>query len=132
MYTLKAYNNKEWSFDSHFDDSTPRIEKTINQSRTQVETFGKYPMIYYAGATNFLTYNLSTVFLGQSTQTPLEEYNDFLAAVEAHRPWEVTDGFGRTILADVSLLSVSESKLVSDTYHNYIEVTVTVTQIGEV
>lgn len=132
MYTLKDYNNREWLFDKHFDDTTPKIERTVTQSRAQVETFGKYPMVYYAGSTNFFTYTISTVFIGENGQTPLQQYNDFLEVLAQRKAFRIADGFGRTILADVSLLSTSESKLVAENYHNYIEVVVNVVEIGEV
>lgn len=118
-------------FDKHFDTTTPTLNKTHVQHRTQINTFGQYPFVYYAGNTNYITYSLSTIFIPEDNKTVIEQFNDFMEFLRT-KGKIVVDGFGREIFADIALTSINESKLGEHGYHDYIEVVVEVIELGAI
>lgn len=123
--------SKSFIFDKHFDDTTPTLTKTHVQNRTQINTFGQFPYVYYAGNTNYVTYSLSTILMPENNRTAVDQFNDFMDFLR-EKGLIVVDGFGREILADISLTSINESKLGENGYHDYIEVVVEVTELGAI
>ena len=117
------------TFDKSFD-SKPMVDTQLNQGRYSVETFSKYPSIYY-NETLYHTFTLSSVIvpdeLTKSGDTYLNILNKFIIE---HKPMIVKSGNGEVYVCDLSNLKKSSPLNTWDGY-DYLEISIDCQEIDD-
>jgi hypothetical protein len=94
-------------FDSAIGGSVGNVDSTLNQSRTQIDTFNKFPQFYY-GETSYESFTLSTVILPEDGERTGVKYKEILDRfILDHTPKIVKTDTGRILVADISNIRAS-------------------------
>lgn len=105
-FLIDKDTNNVQEFDK-FIDSEPTINTQLNQGRVALELFGKYPSIFY-DETNYHTFSLSTVLIGEQFENSGIKYEDFLNNfVFNHKSFLVKSSMGKVYVCDVSAPQLS-------------------------
>lgn len=93
--------NEVLSFDK-FIGSEPSVNTTLNQGRTQIDTFSKYPSFFYNNQ-NYHTFSLQAVFIPEEWENIGKKYEDIKNQfVLSHKPYLVKGGDGSVYIVEVS------------------------------
>lgn len=110
---------------------TSEVDVTKNENRLELRTFGRFPYVYYAGETDFATFNLTGTFIydEETGKTPREQVDELKALIKQRKTLWVDNGQGQTFKCDVQLTSESAPNLYDEVNMQYITVKVKCTQI---
>lgn len=102
-----------------------------NNNRTQLTTFGKVPYVYYAGATDFVEFNLSTVFYynNETNETARSQANRFKEMIDRRETLIVENSQKQKFFCDVNIVSEVAPQLYVERDMDYIEIEVRCIQI---
>jgi hypothetical protein len=85
-----------------FMDSEPSVELGLTQGRVEVETFSRFPTVFYTDA-EYHRFSLSTVIVADDFSNTGVKYNDFLNKfIRNHRPFIIKSGSGEVYICEVS------------------------------
>lgn len=130
------YPNQKFLFENSMG-SNDIIGETINKHRTQLETFGSRPYVYYAGNSNYLTYEISHVFVPEKddydrvTKTSLMVANEFRKLVDLNEGM-IVERLGEKRYFDVEITYFGVPKLFVVDDMDYIQVTIKLVEIDEI
>lgn len=109
-------------------NSVGNVDITLNENRTQIETFSQFPQFYY-GSQRYETFTLSTVILPDDGQRSGDKYKDILNKfVVNHKPVIVKSDTGRIFVANISNVKAS-TPLNTWNGYDYIVLSCDVTEI---
>lgn len=139
----RIYNNNNPEIKYYFDKSTKGLntaQYTHNQNRQELITFGRVPYIYYAGETDFQAIKLDTVFVNNicqdgecTSKSAREQFNEFKTLILKRVPLVLDNSQGEIFLVDVVIDNENTPQNhVTNESLDYIEVSVTCTEIGDV
>lgn len=124
-------------FDNTLGNSAEKIEYTYNNQKTVLNTFGKFPYVYYVKYPNYRTFTLVHTFVGEfnenmeRTMTPHEQFAIFQGQVLNRNPFVVENKKGDKFLASVDIKSISFPKQY-DEEMAYIQAVLEFIEVGEV
>lgn len=128
-FVVDKDTNEVLSFDKTMD-SGPMVDMQLNQGRYSVETFSKYPSVYY-NETLYHTFTLSAVMipddLTKSGDTYLNILNKFIVE---HKPMIIKSGNGEVYVCDLSNLRKS-SPLNTWNGYDYLEISIDCQEIDD-
>lgn len=79
------------------------ISTSFSQSRVLIETFNKFPQVFYTGDTSFESFTLSTVLIPDDGDKSYSKYLDVLNKfINDHKPKLLKFDNGKAIIVDVS------------------------------
>lgn len=113
-----------------------RVNLAPQSQRTQLDTFGKYPYVYYVGNKNYRSFVLNTVFLAEEdTETDFkcnakQVADRFVELLNKHKPL-IVEGNSMTMLCDVQLTAYNLPLIYDDEFYDFVEIGVTCTEIGD-
>ena len=132
-----------------YDPSTPHIkypfDKTTSgrgvedigvenvENRLELRTFGKFPYVYYAGHTDFVIFELSTIFVrdeltGESARSQVDKFKKL---IKKRKILWIENGQGQLFKCDVQIVDERSPKLYVENSMEYIEIRIRCTQIDE-
>ncbi len=95
-------NSKSLGFDKFLDSGAPTVSTQLNQGRVQIQTFSKFPSVYYTEQA-FHSFTLSTVIIPSEFETSGQNYMDVLNNfILNHKPFLTKSSDGRVFVCDVS------------------------------
>lgn len=102
-----------------------------NNNRTQLTTFGRVPYVYYAGSTDFVEFNLKTVFHYDydTGETARAQVDRFKSLIDNRETLVVENSQGQGFLCDVNIVGENAPQLYTDRDFDYIEIEVKCVQI---
>lgn len=89
------------AFDSFLGDSAQNYNLQLNQGRTEIKTFGKFPTVFYDNS-NYHSFSLEGFFYGTEEESSIRMYERILDMVNNHEPMLVKGSDGTLVIADVS------------------------------
>ncbi|MGG3892002.1 hypothetical protein [Metabacillus fastidiosus] len=119
--------NEVLSFDT-FIGSEPTVTQSLNQGRTQIDTFSKYPSFYYTEQ-NYHSFSLQAVFIPEEWESAGKKYEDILNQfVYSHKPFIIKGGNGSIYVADIHTPSV-ETPMNAYRERDYMTLTLQCTEV---
>lgn len=109
--------------------------KKHNNARVSLNTFGKFPLVYYSGCMDYVTFDLSTIFIatyndiGEKMLSARQQADAFIDMTKTNKPIVVENSEGKTYICDVQITSDASPTLYEDDTLEYIEIGVSCTQI---
>lgn len=122
----------KYFFDKTVGSSGSRDVNISNmENRLELKTFGRFPYVYYPGKTDYLVFELSTVFIPDeySGKTARKQIDEFKALIKKRIPLMVENGQGQQIKCDVQIVGEKSPQLYTLEDFEYIELTIKCTQI---
>lgn len=85
-----------------FIDSEPNVETQLNQGRTVIETFSKFPQVYY-DEREYNSFSLSTVIIPSEFERSGRKFDKIIKNfISGHKPFIVKSSDGRIFVCDIS------------------------------
>ncbi len=130
FYIVDKDTNNVLKFDKVIGNEIRTVEKTLNQGRIQIETFNKYPSVYYTDQ-EYTSFSLSTVFVPSEFQRSGKMYETILNNfIRQHKPFIVKGSDGSIYIADIS--NPRKSTVMNETKtYNYIQFTIDCVEIQD-
>lgn len=129
--------NKKFDFDKNTGGGNPTTSVDYNVGRIELETYGRTPYVYYAGNTNYVNFDLQTVFVSEyddnniMTKRAVEKFYEFKELLDRREPLIVASSTGEVFLCDVTISQRTTPSLYVDGDMDFIELTVHCLEIGE-
>jgi len=102
FYIVDKDINNVLKFDKVIGNDIANVEKTLNQGRIQIETFNKYPSIYYTEQ-EYTSFSLSAVFIPSEWERSGKMYDRILNNfIRQHKSFIVKGSDGSIYVADIS------------------------------
>ena len=130
FYIVDKDTNNVLKFDKVIGNEIRTVEKTLNQGRIQIETFNKYPSVYYTDQ-EYTSFSLSAVFVPSEFQRSGKMYETMLNNfIRQHKPFIVKGSDGSIYIADIS--NPRKSTVMNETKtYNYIQFTIDCVEIQD-
>jgi hypothetical protein len=107
-----------------------QVETQLIQGRTLIETFSKYPQVYYSEK-EYTTFSLTTVVIPSEFERSGNKYKRILQNfIQKHVPMIVKSGDGRVFVCDISNLRTSQPLNVWNGY-DYLTITVDLVEVED-
>lgn len=130
--------SKRYDFDKGAGGGIPTVSTGQEENRLELKTFGSRPYVYYAGHTDYATFDLNGVFVteyGDDGHTIVKRaktiFEEFKSLLRHREPLIVVNSMGDRYICDVSLNPTSTPLLYTDRDMDFIEVSVKCTEIDE-
>jgi hypothetical protein len=129
-YVVDKNAQEVLAFDKFMGDSSPTVDTQLKQGRTIVETFSKYPQVYY-DEREYNEFTLSTVIIPSEFEKSGINYNTILNKfISSHEPLIVKSGDGRIFVCDSHSPSLS-SPMNTWKNHDYGVLTLSFTEVQD-
>lgn len=130
FYIVDKDNNEVLAFDTYMDSGSPMVDVKLNQGRYSVETFSRFPSVFY-NETMYHTFTLSATMIPDDYQKSGDVYLSILEKfINVHKPMIVKSGNGEIFVCDISNLQKS-SPLNAWNGYDYLEITVDCQEIDD-
>lgn len=138
-YALYSKNNMsvQYLFDKFIGTggSTKTVDLKPNRQRTQLDTFGRFPLVYYAGKQSYRSFSLSTVFVAETDDNGIvlrsaKQVGDDFAALVTGQNTLIVEGCGEKMLCEVQITSYNVPVLYDEEILDYVEMSITCTEVG--
>lgn len=131
VWLVNKDTNDVLVFDKTVGNNVGNVDTTMNQNRTLIETFAKYPQVFYGSELNYETFTLSTILLPDDGQQSYAKYLDVLNKfIIDHKPKIAKFDNGKVAVVDISNPKTS-TPLVTWDGADYIQLSVDATEIAD-
>lgn len=127
---------KGFEFNKRTGKNAANVSTKKNIARQVITTFGKTPFVYYAGNTDYKSFDLTGVFLaqydkhGDKVMTAREYADLFIDMVDQHRPFCVENSQHKKVICDVVITNEVTPLLYDEDTMEYVEITINCTEIA--
>ena len=120
-----------YPFDKTLGSGIDSVSQGNEDNRLELKTFGRFPYVYYAGKTDYATFELSTVFTynEQTGVSARQQVDEFSRLVKTRRSLTVDNSQGQSFKCDVKIIGENSPSLYVEKELDYIELRVRCTQI---
>lgn len=114
------------------------VSTTNEDNRLELKNFGKFPIVYHAGETDYESFDLTGVFIpelddgGFVVKKAKEIYDDFKAMINLREPLRVINSMGEELICDIEIKQRISPKLYVEHDMDFMEVTIGCTEIDEI
>lgn len=130
-------------YDNDYPDDFFKFDKSISErgdynisftphtNRQELVTFGQVPYVYYVGNTNYVSFELTTVFIKDEVtkESALSQYNRFKKMIDKRKGLIVENSANEKFVCDVQIVNSSQPKMFVKDDMDYKYVKVKCTQI---
>ena len=108
--------------------------ENINVAKTTLNNFGRFPYVYKVGNMNYKTFDLNGLFIANIEKglSAKDNVDIFVSLVNKNKPFVIENPLGETILADITISSISNPLLYQENGVEYIIVNINCVEIGVV
>ena len=128
-----SFPSVEYAFDVAIGGrGTDDVITTHNENRVELRTFGSVPYVYYAGETDYVSFDLSTVFYydDENKESARSQMDRFKRMVRKRKILMVENSQGQIFKCDIFIAEERAPSLYVEEDLDYIEVKIRCTQIA--